>query len=243
MGEPDVIRGFERARVYQDGPRRELQAVFDRHFSDRTLERVLDVGAGFTLPLDIPRSAHLVAFDSDAAALAMNENADEKVLGDIRDLEGAGLGMFDAVICWWVLEHLKEPAEAIRTFSSVLRSGGLLVLGVPYAWGLKGLATRATPYGFHEYMFRRKDPNSGKAGYGPYPTVYSRDIAPARLDEVSARFQLRPVHRRLFNAHPEAMLPGPLPAVWKGAGTLLRVATAGRWNALMSDYIVAYARE
>jgi SAM-dependent methyltransferase len=38
---------------------------------------------------------------------------------------------FDLVACLHVLEHLKNPAEALREIARIVKCGGLLVLGVP----------------------------------------------------------------------------------------------------------------
>lgn len=50
------------------------------------------------------------------------------------DLEG-GLpfrdGAFDAVACSYVLQHLRDPARAVRELARVLRPGGLLLVAVP----------------------------------------------------------------------------------------------------------------
>ncbi|MGE0713374.1 MAG: class I SAM-dependent methyltransferase [Planctomycetota bacterium] len=40
-------------------------------------------------------------------------------------------GAFDAVVCSWVLQHLRDPAGALREMARVLRPGGLLLLAVP----------------------------------------------------------------------------------------------------------------
>ena len=233
---------YERPRVSQNPEMRGLQLFFNEHFRERKLRRVLDAGAGFKLPLDIPRSAHLIAVDLDPDALAQNENADEKLIGAVEHLGGTGLSDLDAVICWWVLEHVRKPAAALAEMAAALQSGGILIVGVPYFWGFKALATKLTPFWFHLYMARRVDALAGTPGYGPYPTHLHRDIAPRRLDQIASRNGLTRVYEHIYSGRPEQRLPRPARAVWLGAGNMLRVATGGHYNPLMSEYIAIYER-
>src|SRR6476620_9793471 len=124
---------YVRARVYQDEPRRILQQVFDEALRGQPLNRVLDVGCGYELSVDMPASVHLVGLDVSAEALERNENLDEKMLGDIRRVEFPA-GTFDAIICWTVIEHLPDPEDALRSFATWLRGGGVLVVGMPNLW-------------------------------------------------------------------------------------------------------------
>jgi SAM-dependent methyltransferase len=232
-----------RPRVTRRDELNDLQLFFDNYFRDEGLERVLDVGAGFKLPLDIPRSTHLVALDQDAAALKRNENADEKVLGHVEDLGTNGLTGFDAVICWWVLEHLPSPGAAIAKMATALRPGGLLVVGVPYFWGFKALATKLTPFWFHVYMARRDDPLAGSPGYGPYPTYLRREIAPNRLDEIAAQNGLIRVYGKTFSLRPEERLPEAARIIWTSAGRLVLLLSGDRYNPLMSEHVAVFRRD
>jgi SAM-dependent methyltransferase len=237
-----LTRAYERARVVQNDELRDVQRFFDGHFQDRRLRRVLDAGAGFNLPLDIPRSAHLVAIDLDPAALARNENADEKLVGDIEQLDLTGLRDFDAIICWWVLEHTRTPSAAVAQLANVLRPGGLLILGVPYYWGFKSVVTKLTPFWFHLYMARREDPLAGTPGYGPYPTNLRRDISPKALDRIAAQHRLTGVFQLTYSLQPEERLSRPARGLWVAAGKLVHAITLGRYNPLLSEHIAIYER-
>src|SRR5919198_431727 len=97
-----------RARVFQDEARREVQEVFDSLFVEGELRRALDAGCGYELSLDFARDVFLVGLDTSAEALEQNPNLDEKVVGDIEKYP-LPPASFDAVTCWWVLEHVREP--------------------------------------------------------------------------------------------------------------------------------------
>ncbi len=116
---------------------------------------LLDVGCGLKphapllrgLPvrhvgIDHPGSGHgMGAVDAASSAYAM----------PFRD------GTFDLVLCSAVLEHLEEPAEAVREAFRVLRAGGSAVYTVPFIWHLHEEPRDFYRYSRHglEYLFRK----------------------------------------------------------------------------------------
>ncbi len=231
-----------RPRVWQDEVLRHVQQRFDSHFErDGPLRRVLDAGAGDEMPLDIPLTAHLVAVDQSQEALDRNENADEKIVADLQTHEFPPQS-FDAAICWWVLEHVPKPQAVIERLSSSVRPGGLIVIGVPYLWGFKAMVTKATPYRFHIWLARRADPSAGTAGRGPFPTYLKSDIAPRSLRSLASEHSLSLIYEKAHSMEPERILPRPLRFVWKLSGRILEVATAGRYNPLLSEYVAVFVK-
>ena len=146
---------YARAHVFQDGPRRELQRVFDSLFAaGRRTGGPSTPVAAYEFALDFPTDVHLVGIDISAEALAKNENVDERILGDIQTYP-LPVGSFDAVLCWWVLEHVRRPEAALRNMARSLSPGGLLVLSVPRLWSIKGIeGARLTPHRFHIWAYR-----------------------------------------------------------------------------------------
>ncbi|MFA6365072.1 MAG: methyltransferase domain-containing protein [Candidatus Paceibacterota bacterium] len=61
-------------------------------------------------------------------------------------------GSFDAILCSEVFEHIKNPVEAIKEFSRLLKKGGMLIVTAPFASG-----THFAPYhfatGFNKYFY------------------------------------------------------------------------------------------
>lgn len=66
---------------------------------------------------------------SESARIRARERSVE-LAGDLS-LLGETETVFDAVICWHVLEHLADPASDLRTLSSMLEPRGRLVVSVP----------------------------------------------------------------------------------------------------------------
>jgi SAM-dependent methyltransferase len=107
--------------------------------------RVLDAGAGTGT-----FSAAIAAFVDEVVALEPEPRfvdelerrfADEPRIhvaqGDVEAPPG-DLGTFDAIICFNVLEHVRDDARALRTLNGMLRPGGSLLLLVPAHPALTG---------------------------------------------------------------------------------------------------------
>lgn len=98
---------------------------------------ILDVGSGagqilgHLLKTARP-NARLIAFDLSTEMLRrararLRANRPVYVSGDVTCLPFAG-DSFDCITCGWVLEHLTDPAPALRELERVLRPGGSLLL-------------------------------------------------------------------------------------------------------------------
>ncbi len=57
-----------------------------------------------------------------------------RVQGDVTKGLPFESARFDVVVCEQVLEHLHEPARVLREMGRLLKTGGLLVVGVPTFW-------------------------------------------------------------------------------------------------------------
>lgn len=96
--------------------------------------RILDVGCGRgilpALMRDRGWDAHGLEFSEIAARNARDELRIPMFVGDFLQSPYPD-DSFDCVVLWHVLEHLEDPAAALRKARRILRSGGLLVIAVP----------------------------------------------------------------------------------------------------------------
>jgi SAM-dependent methyltransferase len=74
-----------------------------------------------------------------------------------------GLGTFDAIVCFNVLEHVRDDARALRTFFDLLLPGGSLLLLVPAHPALTGPFDHAVG---HVRRYRRAGLGRSLAGAG-----------------------------------------------------------------------------
>jgi len=119
------------------------------------------------------------------------------VIADLAALPFSG-GCFDACLNVVTLEHLPEPAQALREMGRVLRPGGKLLLVAPQDWEI-----HQAPHDY--FRFTR---------YGLRRLLEGAGFRPVQLEEVGGFFRL--LARRLLNAL--QFFPG---AWWVAAALLL----------------------
>ena len=105
--------------------------------------RVLDAGAGEAPYRELFAHCEYLTQDWPSSPHAGGRGAD--VVADLHDLPLAD-GEFDFVVCTEVLEHLAEPAQALRELRRVLRRGGGLLITVPFV-----IELHEEPYDFFRY--------------------------------------------------------------------------------------------
>ncbi len=85
---------------------------------------ILDVGAG-----DGTLVAAFVRRGREAVGLEPHASGPRMINAEVQDVQGA----YSAVIFWHSLEHLRQPARALRHAAELLVPGGLVVIAVPNA--------------------------------------------------------------------------------------------------------------
>jgi SAM-dependent methyltransferase len=111
--------------------------------------RLLDVGCG-----DKPYAPLFAPYVSDHVGVDAVENPHAELHGPIEALPVED-GSYDVVLCSQVLEHVDDPAQAVRELGRVLRSGGRLLLtthGVYYYHPLPGDYWRWTHAGLEKVL-------------------------------------------------------------------------------------------
>jgi SAM-dependent methyltransferase len=226
---------------------RAVQDAVDNLFYGRHKLWALEAGAGKRTRLDLPEDAYVVGVDRDEVALERNARLDEKVVADLSEYAPRAIG-FDLITCWYVLEHVDDPAALLDRFAEWTARGGLVVVAVPHLRSLKSLVTKLTPHRFHVWVRRRVlgYPNAGKPGFGPYPTTLRRPIAPAAMVRRFAEHGYTPVFQIYFEDAKQARfrrqirLTGRL---WQLTQAVVRVASLGQLDAARSEYAVIFRRD
>jgi SAM-dependent methyltransferase len=121
--------------------------------------RTLDVGCatGYLAAELTACGATVVGVEADPVAAASAAAVCERVVtGDVEEAVCRDalrdLAPFDAVVCGDVLEHLREPWDALAFLATLLRPGGTAVLSVPNIahWtGRRALVRGRFPYAEH----------------------------------------------------------------------------------------------
>lgn len=224
----------------------EMQALLDRVLAARPEARILEAGCGSTSMLRFPDSARLTGIDISQDQLDRNTRIHEKILGDIEAYP-LPESTFDVIVCWDVLEHLPHPERALANFARAIRPGGLILLAFPNPGSFKGWLTRVTPHAFHVWVYRHVFGIAwaGQPGHGPFETLFSPGMHPARIRSFAQEHALNVAYERLFEGpgielfarrHP---LPGSL---YRGAMAVLTAGTFGRVHAEQSDGLFVLER-
>jgi SAM-dependent methyltransferase len=107
--------------------------------------RVLNIGSGIeTYRRYFPNQ---VSVDIDPAKKP-------DIVGDVHHLPIADES-FDMVVCTTVLEHVQDPKQAVAEMRRVLKTGGTLLLTIPFTFPMHGVPTdfwRVTEYGMRELL-------------------------------------------------------------------------------------------
>lgn len=145
---------------------------------------MLDAGCGGATRIRLPKDAQITGIDISAESAGRNTTIPHIIIGDVQTYP-LPRNAFDVVVCWELLEHVREPRAALTRFVGTLRQDGLIVLAIPNPFSLKGLITKASPHALHVWILRNllKQKNAGRPGFAPFPTHLSPDIAPLALEQ------------------------------------------------------------
>lgn len=95
--------------------------------------KVLNVGAGGEVAAVL--KAHAGRRSLQVTSLDIDPGRDPDIVGDIAEFN-FGEKRFDAVVMCEVLEHVREPRQAIENVRRFLRPGGVLILSTPFIFPL-----------------------------------------------------------------------------------------------------------
>lgn len=172
---------------------KEDNLILERHIRQLAVPgrvlQILEAGCGRAWTLDLTDIDYeLTGLDLDEEALRLRKlqrkDLHRAIVGDLRTAS-LDNGSFDVVFSAFVLEHIEGAEGVLRNFVGWLRPGGVLVLRLPDPESVAGLIARATPHWFHVFYYRYvlRNPNAGKPGFAPYPTVYDAVLRRSNMAE------------------------------------------------------------
>ena len=216
-----------------------LQARLDALLAGSPSARVLNAGCGNGRRyVPVFENAVVVGLDVEPGA---SEYVDERLVGDIETYD-FGQREFDAVYCWDVLEHVRDPSRALRNLVATLRPGGVLIVGLPHAASVKAVITRLTPHRVHAWLWRRVlNPKEVSAGPTPFPTVLSQDVKPdavrqfAQANGLSVEFY---AEYESWTQKKMRMLLRVRGRLFRAIGALVRALSLGRVTATATDLVI-----
>jgi len=144
---------------------------------------LLEAGCGSLSRLKIPK-AKLTGIDISQKQLDRNTLLTEKICGDLQTYP-LEKNKFTLCICWDVIEHIKNPAAALKNMCNCVKLGGHVVLALPNVRSLKGLVTKFTPHCFHVWYYKNilGNQDAGKEDTAPFATyLNSKTSAPGITD-------------------------------------------------------------
>ena len=139
----------------------------------------LDAGGGKKSVIEFETYTKIV-LDISEKQLSLN---DSDVLFIQADLEKYDeVNKYDIVLCYDVIEHLKDPKKAINNMLNSLVKDGVLIIGAPNPASFWGLFTKLTPYFIHRIFYKYiLGSNNANKNTGPFETYLKFFIRPDNI--------------------------------------------------------------
>jgi SAM-dependent methyltransferase len=217
----------------------QLQSVVNTSLGGRKALKILDAGCGYRgyKPyISIPENAYVVGIDISEEQLLKNTVAHEKILGDIQSYE-LPPDEFDAIICWWVLEHASQPERALKNFLYSVKEGGIIVIAVPNVMSIKGFITKFTPFGFHKWYYRSI---LGYKDHLPFPTFLRFSISPAAMKRFAIKNCLSIEYSDLYEFRENNKVLNMM--FWVGRQAI-KLLTFGKIDAGLTEFIIVLKKQ
>ena len=222
-----------------------LQSFIDTYLSDRRTIKVLEAGCGSSSYFSMPENSYVVGIDISEAELQKNTVVDEKLLGDIQTYP-LPPSEFDVIICWWVMEHLSDPQKALNNFLQSLKEDGIIILGIPNVFSIKGLITKFTPYWFHKWAHKTFTSFMSFEGYVPFRTYLKFSISPKAISRYASRNGLSIAYSSLYepqglrNFRKKYKL---INITWQLIRRTVKVLSFGKIDLGLSEFIVVLKKQ
>jgi SAM-dependent methyltransferase len=220
----------------------EVQQTIDDWLPSGDEVTVLEAGCGSLSHLKFGSRSRVIGIDISQDQLDRNDGLDERILGDLETYPLAE-GAYDAIVCWYVFEHLRRPDLVLVSFARALAPGGIAVIGVPNILSVKTLLTKFTPHRFHIWFYRYllHSQDAGRPGGPPFPTTMPLSIVPSRLRALAEAQGLRVAAEWTWETqyqHTLRQLVHLTGRPWQFVRHAVSWLTAGRLNVEQTDYAV-----
>jgi len=134
--------------------------------------RVLDIGCGFgeALGFHKARGCEVYGVEADRNILRVAEKFGYNVRVGLFESSAYPRGFFDYVTLDQVIEHMADPLSALRGIATVLKPGGMVIIGTPNAngWGARFFGRYwinwHAPYHLHCFSMRSMAIAAQRAG-------------------------------------------------------------------------------
>ncbi len=128
---------------------RDVNGAYDAALSEYITSESIVLAAGCSrgdpdLPA-IGRAKQAVGCDADIAGLRANVLVRDRVANSLESLPFEN-GVFDVVVCKFVVEHVAAPLRVFREFWRVLRPGGVIAVLTPNRLSFFALVASLIPY-------------------------------------------------------------------------------------------------
>lgn len=222
------------------------QAICDARVSSRPDLRVLDAGSGFRSYVTFPATVHVTGIDVTKELLDANPRLDARIHADLHEVEIPARS-FDCVVCWEVLEHLRNPEPVVVKLARAVADNGLLIIGSPDPRSVKGLVTRFTPHAFHLWVYRRffNLEAAREPGRGPYWTFMKSGGSAEAVQRLAEQEGLTLVYLAWVESVMQVELRRRFRLaglIWRIIRSSVRALSLGRISAEATDYLCILER-
>jgi 2-polyprenyl-3-methyl-5-hydroxy-6-metoxy-1,4-benzoquinol methylase len=220
----------------------EIQNKVDDYLKIKKKVKILEAGCGSKTLINFNVETFFVGIDISQKQLDRNDSLDEKIFGDIQTYI-LKENEYDIIICWDVLEHLKNPLNALKNFSKALKKNGIIILGFPNFWSIKGLITKFTPYWFHIFIHKqimgRK--NAGKEDNGPFYTFMKFSIRQKSIKNFCKNEKMKITFLKQYEPWEQRTLKKKsllIRFIVNGLGNFLKIISFNKIDLIPSDVMV-----
>jgi len=192
---------------------------------------VLEAGCGSRSHVRLPKNSFVVGIDISKAQLDRNDSVSEKIEGDIQSYR-LDRERFDVIVCWDVLEHVRDPERAVRNFVNALKPGAIAILAFPNVSSLWGLVTKYSPHWFHVFYYRYVLGNA-RAGIddnGPFRTYLAWKLNLDNFKKIAKEQNCSVVFERLYDPMLHSLIKRSklLGGAYKTVARALHIVSLGR---------------